>query len=96
MKNDVTVSVTIAKNGSLAMTLEELERHLIATALDIYPNRTAAAKALGIGRSTLYRKIEEYDLCPERQRERRLKEQLQKIAAERAAFERTGTLLVPA
>jgi two-component system NtrC family response regulator len=43
--------------------MEEVERRLIQRALHFYDNnRQQAAKALGIGRKTLYRKIEKYDL----------------------------------
>jgi DNA-binding NtrC family response regulator len=43
--------------------LESVERDLIAFALDRYEGRMSQiARALGIGRSTLYRKLREYDL----------------------------------
>lgn len=42
--------------------LESLERDAIVRALERHENRTQAALALGIGRSTLYRKIHEYAL----------------------------------
>jgi DNA-binding NtrC family response regulator len=46
--------------------LEELERALIAFALDHYAGRMSkVARALGIGRSTLYRKLREYGLDAE-------------------------------
>lgn len=44
-------------------TLEDIEREQIRLTLDEYNgNRRKAAKALGIGERTLYRKIKEYDL----------------------------------
>jgi DNA-binding NtrC family response regulator len=44
-------------------TLEQIERDLIDFALSIYPGHmTEVARRLGIGRSTLYRKLKEYDL----------------------------------
>jgi len=52
----------LAEDGELA-PLEHVERDLIAFALDQYQGRmSAVARALGIGRSTLYRKIKEYGL----------------------------------
>jgi two-component system NtrC family response regulator len=49
-------------NGNV-FNMEEVERRLIQRALHFYDNnRQQAAKALGIGRKTLYRKIEKYDL----------------------------------
>ncbi len=47
-------------------TLEEIERDLIAVTLELQGhNRQRAAKALGIGERTLYRKIQKYGLHPE-------------------------------
>jgi two-component system response regulator HydG len=47
----------------VGMSLEEAERQLIANTLDqVEGNRTEAAKILGIGERTLYRKIKEYGL----------------------------------
>jgi DNA-binding NtrC family response regulator len=44
-------------------TLEEIERDLIEFAIDLYAGHmTEVARRLGIGRSTLYRKLKEYDL----------------------------------
>jgi DNA-binding NtrC family response regulator len=44
-------------------TLEEIERDLIEYAIDLYAGHmTEIARRLGIGRSTLYRKLKEYDL----------------------------------
>jgi two-component system response regulator AtoC len=51
--------------GALAgvVNLEELERNAIRAALDRYgDNLSDAARQLGIGRSTLYRKLEQYGL----------------------------------
>lgn len=51
--------VTVQVEGRLR-TLAEVERDVIRNAIDHHGgNYTAAAKALGIGRSTLYRKMEE-------------------------------------
>ncbi|WP_299346727.1 sigma-54 dependent transcriptional regulator [uncultured Maritalea sp.] len=52
----------VAADGDIE-PLEHVERDLIAFALDQYQGRmSAVARALGIGRSTLYRKIKEYGL----------------------------------
>ena len=45
------------------MTMEDLERQAIVAALSsVNGNRRKAAKLLGIGERTLYRKISKYDL----------------------------------
>lgn len=50
-------------NLSSSSTLDEVERAHIQLVLDeVHGNKTKAAQILGIGTSTLYRKIEEYDL----------------------------------
>ncbi len=47
------------------LPLDQVERDLIAFALELHEGRmTRVARALGIGRSTLYRKLKEYDLQP--------------------------------
>lgn len=52
----------VATDGSME-TLADVERALIAFALDRHGGRMArVARALGIGRSTLYRKLKEYGL----------------------------------
>ena len=43
-------------------TLKEVEQAIIERALAAFPNKTEAAKALGISRATLYRKMEEMGL----------------------------------
>jgi DNA-binding NtrC family response regulator len=45
-----------------SMTLEEVERHLIERALRVHPNVTDAAKALGLSRSALYRRLQHFGL----------------------------------
>ena len=48
------------------MELAEVEKRHILYVLDVSRgNRTAAAKALGIGRNTLARKLKEYGLADE-------------------------------
>jgi DNA-binding NtrC family response regulator len=49
--------------GGHLRTLENIERDLIAFAIENYSGRMAeVARRLGVGRSTLYRKVREYDL----------------------------------
>ncbi|WP_419787054.1 sigma-54-dependent transcriptional regulator [Pseudodesulfovibrio sp.] len=51
------------QNAGTVFSLEELERQQIQRALQFFDgNRQQAAKALGIGRKTLYRKIEKFGL----------------------------------
>ncbi|MBT4761673.1 MAG: hypothetical protein HOO06_08265 [Bdellovibrionaceae bacterium] len=46
-------------------TINELESHAIEKAIfEFNGNLTEAAKALGIGRATLYRKVKQYNLDP--------------------------------
>ncbi len=48
---------------SAGMTLEEVEKELIKNTLALVDgNRKEAARRLGIGERTLYRKIERYEL----------------------------------
>ncbi|MEZ5937973.1 MAG: sigma-54 dependent transcriptional regulator [Hyphomonadaceae bacterium] len=59
--NDQPVLITDPR-GELR-TLEEIERDLIQFAIDHYSGHMSeVARKLGIGRSTLYRKVREYDL----------------------------------
>jgi len=56
---------TVPTDGVLK--LDELEKHAIQLALERYGgNLSDAARQLGIGRSTLYRKIEQYGLRPKK------------------------------
>lgn len=48
--------------GRKVPTMEELEQAAISLALEETDTRTEAAEALGIGRSTLYRKLDRYGL----------------------------------
>jgi DNA-binding NtrC family response regulator len=45
-----------------SMTLEEAEKHLIERALRSHPNVSDAAKALGLSRSALYRRLQHFGL----------------------------------
>lgn len=56
-------SIAIFDIGGHLRTLEDIERDLIEYAIDLYAGHmTEIARRLGIGRSTLYRKLKEYDL----------------------------------
>lgn len=53
--------------------MEELEAKAIESAITQYKgNLTEAAKALGIGRATLYRKVKQYQIDPSQARRRKV------------------------
>lgn len=53
--------------------MDDIEAHAIASAIEAYNgNLTEAAKALGIGRATLYRKVKQYHLDPSQARKKRV------------------------
>ncbi len=55
--------VDILDEGGHLRSLESIERDLIAFAIETYSGRMAeVARRLGVGRSTLYRKVREYEL----------------------------------
>lgn len=55
--------VEIMDEGGHLRSLEEIERDLIEFAIETYAGRMSeVARRLGVGRSTLYRKVREYDL----------------------------------
>ncbi len=55
--------IPIFDPGGHLRKLEQIERDLIEYAIDLYSGHmTEIARRLGIGRSTLYRKLKEYDL----------------------------------
>jgi DNA-binding NtrC family response regulator len=57
------IAVSIFDPAGHLRTLEDIERDLIEFAIDLYAGHmTEVARRLGIGRSTLYRKLKEYDL----------------------------------
>jgi DNA-binding NtrC family response regulator len=59
-------------NGVGVQKMEELEAHAIENAIMQYKgNLTEAAKALGIGRATLYRKVKQYQIDPTMARKKR-------------------------
>lgn len=58
--------------GSKVSTMNELESVAIKNAIQSFNgNLTEAAKALGIGRATLYRKVKQYNIDPSVARRRR-------------------------
>jgi len=60
---DEALRVDILDAGGHLRSLEAIERDLIAFAIETYSGRMAeVARRLGVGRSTLYRKVREYDL----------------------------------
>lgn len=65
LKNELPLLPSSAKAIALQQAVEETERKTIAQALLVTNgNRTRAAEILGIGRRTLYSKLEEYGLLP--------------------------------
>ena len=63
-ENDDKIVEHFEKVSTKVISLKELEKNEILKAINIYGNNTdgkkKAAKDLGIGLATLYRKIEEY------------------------------------
>lgn len=63
---------TPAVSTSNVQKMEELEAHAIENAIMQYKgNLTEAAKALGIGRATLYRKVKQYQIDPSAARKKK-------------------------
>jgi two-component system response regulator RegA len=63
IRDQASKSATRGLEAARAMTLDELERHAIEAALErTRGNVTQAMKQLGIGRTTLYRKLKRYGL----------------------------------
>jgi transcriptional regulator of acetoin/glycerol metabolism len=59
-------------DGQKVRTINELESIAIENAIHEYGgNLTEAAKALGIGRATLYRKVKQYNIDPSNARKKR-------------------------
>ncbi len=59
-------------NARRVQTINELESVAIEKAINEYNgNLTEAARALGIGRATLYRKVKQYNLDPAQARKKR-------------------------
>lgn len=67
-----TYSGTVTPIDSKVATMNELESHAIENAIvQFRGNLTEAAKALGIGRATLYRKVKQYQIDPSVARKKR-------------------------
>ena len=64
---------TPVSSSSSVQKMEELEAHAIENAIVQYKgNLTEAAKALGIGRATLYRKVKQYHIDPSAARKKKI------------------------
>ncbi len=62
---DLVVTLDQRSSDQPFQTLQEIEREHILKVLDfVNGHKTKAAKLLGIGRKTLYRKIQELNLEP--------------------------------
>jgi DNA-binding NtrC family response regulator len=77
LNSDVTGNVIQFPTASTAagnvQKMEELEAHAIENAIVQYKgNLTEAAKALGIGRATLYRKVKQYHIDPSAARKKKV------------------------
>ena len=61
--DETSMPVRVTDSGGELRPLEEVERDLIQYAIDFYAGHMSeVARKLGIGRSTLYRKVREHDL----------------------------------
>jgi len=61
--SSISAPVEIMDDGGHLRSLEDIERDLIEFAIENYAGRMSeVARRLGVGRSTLYRKVREYDL----------------------------------
>lgn len=67
------VAFPTAQQADKVQKMEELEAQAIESAINQYKgNLTEAAKALGIGRATLYRKVKQYHIDPSQARRRKM------------------------
>lgn len=89
MLSDRTCIEIVDENGSLK-TLEEIEIEVIKLRIQQIPNLTKLAESLGMGRSTLYRKIQDFGLEEyiEQVREGRELEKIETERREREAISR--------
>lgn len=70
--NNVVAFPTQNADGKV-QKMEDLEAKAIESAINQYKgNLTEAAKALGIGRATLYRKVKQYHIDPSQARRRKM------------------------
>jgi len=64
---------SVGVTESSVETINDLESKAIENAIHVYKgNLTEAAKALGIGRATLYRKVKQYSIDPQAARRRKV------------------------
>jgi DNA-binding NtrC family response regulator len=71
--NVIAFPTPTATTSASVQKMEELEAHAIENAIVQYKgNLTEAAKALGIGRATLYRKVKQYHIDPSAARKKKL------------------------
>lgn len=71
--SNVIAFPTPTATSASVQKMEELEAHAIENAIVQYKgNLTEAAKALGIGRATLYRKVKQYHIDPSAARKKKL------------------------
>lgn len=71
--NNVLPFPTATAADSKVQRMEDIEAHAIESAIHQYKgNLTEAAKALGIGRATLYRKVKQYQIDPSAARKRKI------------------------
>ena len=72
MTNNV-VAFPMQHTEGKVQKMEDLEAKAIESAINQYKgNLTEAAKALGIGRATLYRKVKQYHIDPSQARRRKM------------------------
>ncbi|MBO9666225.1 MAG: hypothetical protein J7501_05375 [Bdellovibrio sp.] len=70
--NNLIQFPTPTATSSNVQKMEEMEAHAIENAIVQYKgNLTEAAKALGIGRATLYRKVKQYHIDPSAARKKK-------------------------
>lgn len=71
--NNVVQFPQAQKTSSSVLKMDDIEAQAISSAIEAYNgNLTEAAKALGIGRATLYRKVKQYHLDPSQARKKRV------------------------
>ena len=71
LPQEITRTQEANGNGSPFPSMEQSEKQLISRVLNhVRDNRTEAARMLGIGRKTLYRKIQKYKITGSQNRER--------------------------
>lgn len=71
--NNVVQFPQATKTSNSVLKMDDIEAQAISSAIEAYNgNLTEAAKALGIGRATLYRKVKQYHLDPSQARKKRV------------------------